>query len=426
VALKGKGPAGFLEASAAAAERLRSEPLPPLLVLAGEEPFLKERLIDAALAAAGGSAETFAPRAGESDAVAGLRLLDLWRTPTLFGGGRLIVARGADGLLGGARGAACEAVLDGPAPPHRLLLTVEALDGRSRLAKRLKEDRALIALPPLRDSPPPWQSGPATTDTELNQWIRAEAAGFGLRVDLAVADELGQRIGNEPAALSRKLEQLATLLGRDRALTLQEVRDHVRRTSARLLSLYEDALRAGDIARALDRLDQMLLIGVMDHGGRLVAGPLAVDSVLRRVTANLARVIEVHEKLDPELRAALLAKPWERRPEHAEALSAILGGGGARVFLERDAKALPPDGTRAAFGLALEGLRALRDGHGLSLHALTVRLCRALGGGAGRAPVRPGERVASRAGAAGAWGGSGGGRSAGPGAGSRGTGGARW
>jgi DNA polymerase III delta subunit len=405
VALRGKGPSGFLELAAAARERLATGGLPPLVVLAGEEPFLKERLIDAAVAASGGSSETFAPRAGESDAAAGLRLLDLWRTPTLFGGGRLIVARGADGLLGGTRGAACEAILDGPPPPHRLLLTVEALDGRSRLAKRLKEDGALIALPPLRDSPPPWQSGPATTDTELNQWIRAEAALFGLRVDLAVADELGQRIGNEPAALSRKLEQLSVLLGRDRTLTLRDVRDHVRRTSARLLSLYEDALRAGDVTRALDRLDQMLLIGIMDASGRLVSGDLAVDSVLRRVTASLARVIEVHEKLTPALRAALAAKPWERRPGDAEELSAIFGGGGgARVFLERDAKALPPEGTRAAFELALGGLRALRDGQGLSLHALTVRLCRVLSppaaaAGTARAaavPPRPSPRSGPR------------------------------
>ncbi len=388
--MKGKGPSSFLEIAAAAQERLRSGPLPVLLVIAGEDGFLKERLIDTALAAAGGQGESFAPRAGESDAAAGLRLLDLWRTATLFGGQRLIVARGADGLLGGTRGTTCEAILDGPAPPHRLLLTVDALDGRSRLAKRLKEVGGVISLPPLRDSPPPWQSGPATNDTELNQWIRAEAANFGLRVDLAVADELGQRIGNEPAALSRKLEQLVVLLGRDRTLTLADVRDHVRRTSARLLSLYEDALRAGDVTHALDRLDQMLLIGVMDHGGRLVSGDLAVDSILRRVTANLARVLEVHEKLNPELRAALLAKPWERRAEHAEALSAIFGGGGARVFLERDAKALSPDGARAAFDLALTGMRALRDGTGLSLHALTVRLCRVLApaAAAGRRPDR--------------------------------------
>ena len=383
MAVKGKAPAGFLEIADAARARLAAGDLPPLLVLAGEEPFLKERLIDAAIAACGGEHETFTPRAGESDAAAGLRLLDAWRTATLFGGGRLIVARGADALFAGPRLPQFEATLDGT-PPHRLLLTVEALDGRSRLAKRLKESGALIALPPLRDSPPPWQAGPATLETELNAWIVAEARGFGLRADLPVADELAQRIGNEPAALSRRLEQLAVLLGTGRALTLDDVRSHVRRSSARLLALYEDSVRAGDVARALERLDQMLLLGVYDHTGRLVAGELVADVVLRRMTGNLAKVLEVHERLTPELRAALAAKPWQRRPEDAEAIAGLFGGGGARFFLERDVKASRPEAVREAFRLALTGLRSLRDGEGLSMHALTVRLCRALAAPDGR------------------------------------------
>ncbi|HEX5008995.1 MAG TPA: hypothetical protein VFY71_01245, partial [Planctomycetota bacterium] len=95
---RGKAP-GFLELRDAALERLAHAPLPPLIVLAGEEPFVKERLIESAAQTAGGEVESFAPRAGEPDDAAAERLLQAWCTATLFGAGRLIVARDADKLL---------------------------------------------------------------------------------------------------------------------------------------------------------------------------------------------------------------------------------------------------------------------------------------------------------------------------------------
>jgi len=383
---RGKAP-GFLELRDAALERLARAPLPPLIVLGGEEPFVKERLVAAAVLAAGGEVETFAPRGGESDDAAAERLLQTWCTATLFGAGRLLVARDADKLLAGPRLARFEEVLDGGRPPHVLLVTLEALDGRTRLAKRLREDEALVSLPPLRDAPPPWHTGGPFLETELNLWLRDEAGRLGLRCDLAVADELARRMGNEPAALARKLEQMRVLVGAARPLTADDVRRHVRRSSSRLLAQYEDALRAGDAGAALDLLDRMLAEGVQDHTGRLVDGDQAADTVLRGLLAGLARVVAAHERLTPELRESLLRKPWQRSPEEQAALAGILGAGGRRVFLERDLRTVRPDSALAAFRLALHGLRALRDGRGASLHALTVRLARAHAP-AGRAPER--------------------------------------
>lgn len=366
----------FLEVRDAALERLAAGPLSPLVVLAGEEPYVKERLVEAAVAGSG-AADSFTPRAGESDGQAAERLLEEWATPTLFGGRRLIVARGADRLLAGPRLARFEAALDGEPPPHVLLVTLEALDGRSRLARRLRETGALVSLPALRDAPPPWHAGGPYLETDLNLWLRDEAARRGLACDLAAADELSRRVGNEPAVLARRLDQLAILVGGGRPLSVADVRRHVRRSSARLLALYEEALRAGDAGTALDLLDRMLAEGVQDLGGRMVDGDQAADTVLRGLVAGLARVIEAHERLGPELLAALQRKPWQRSEAEQEALAAVLGAGGRRVFLERDLRAVPCVAARDALRLALGGLRALRDGRGVSLHSLTVRLARA-------------------------------------------------
>ena len=366
---RGRAPT-FQQVRDAALTRLSATPLPPLLVLAGEEPYVKERLLDAAARTAGGEVEVFAARSGEPEGEAWMRLLDAWLTPMLFGGGRLLVARGADGLLSGPRLARLEAALDGDRPPHVLLLTVEAVDGRTRLARRLREADASVALPPLRDAPPPWHAGGPFLETELNLWIKDEAAALGLRCGLAAADELARRVGNEPAALARKLEQLSVLLGAGRELQVEDVRRHVRRSSARLLAAYDEALRAGDVAAALDVLDRMLSEGVYDHGG------LVAVAALRALLGNLARLVEAHERLTPELLEALGRKPWQRRPEESAALDEALGAGGRRVFLERDLRSVGPRSAQAAFGVALDGLRALRDGRGVSAHALTVRLAR--------------------------------------------------
>ncbi|MEK7861941.1 MAG: GAF domain-containing protein, partial [Chloroflexota bacterium] len=69
------------------------------VVLAGEEAFVKERLIEAVSRAAEGDVEVFSARAGEGDAAAFQRLLDTCTTPTLFGQGRVLLARDADALL---------------------------------------------------------------------------------------------------------------------------------------------------------------------------------------------------------------------------------------------------------------------------------------------------------------------------------------
>jgi DNA polymerase III delta subunit len=368
---------GFMDVFVEARTRLEQRPLPQLVVIAGEEAFVKERLIAAATGDRADDLEVFAQRPGESDAIAMRRLLDTWSTATLFGSARTILARGADKLFARERAQQFLEVLANE-PPQGLLITLGSLDGRSKLARKLREDGGLVSLPPLRDAPPPWITAKNNHETDLNQWLVAEARAQGIRLDLAAADELSRRVGNEPAALARKLEQLATLPDAGDKITARLVQRHVRRSSARLLAQYEDAIRGGDVRAGLDLLDRMLSEGVFDHTGRLVSGDEATDAVLRGLVSNFARTLEAHEQLPPELLAAMQRPPWQRSDPDKEALTAVFGAGGRRVFLERDVKATRRDGVAQAFRLGLAGLRNLRDGNGVSMHALTVKLTRAL------------------------------------------------
>jgi DNA polymerase III delta subunit len=367
----------FLDAWSAGLARFANDELPPLAIIAGEAPFVKERLLDAAYARVDGQVEVFAARPGEKDAQALRRLLDLWNTSTLFGGPQLVVARAVDTLLKGKGVQALEAALAQGAPPNRLLLTVSHLDGRSKLAKRLKATQGLVSLPALRDAPPPWHTGGPFLETDLNCWIVAEARAQGLTVPLAVADELARRIGNEPGRLAQKLSQLGVLLEQRDTLTVADVEQYVTYSSVRLLARYEDAVLAGRQDEALDLVDRMTREGVYDPFMRLVTGPAVGETVLRGLTSNLARVYQAHERLGPQLVAALSSKPWERSKPVSAALDEALGKGGPRVFLERDLRRITLRAAQAAFPLALQGLRRLRDGRGLSLHAHTVRLAQA-------------------------------------------------
>jgi len=352
----------------------------PLLVVAGEDATLIEPLVEAAQRGLGAEREAFLARPGEGEGAAARRLIDAWTTPTLFGGRRLILARDATRLLK-ARADDFLAVASGEHPPHTLLLTVGELDGRTKLARALKRHEALVALPPLRDSPPPWQADASPIETELNHWLVECARARGLSLPLDAAGELTARLGNEPGRLLQKLDQLAVLEGE--ALDRDAVRRHVQASSTQLLARYEDALRRGDGAAALGLLDQMSVAGVHDPFGRLVTGPEMVDAVLRGLVQRLARTLEAHEQLGPGAAAMLARPPWKRGADEAARIDAVLGRGGARVFVERDVRATTRDGAARAFTIALEGLRALRDGRGGSLHALTLRLARAL------APSRP-------------------------------------
>jgi len=373
----------FVDVWSEALSRLRQGPVPPLVLLAGEAAHPKERLIEAAVAGSGCEAEPFSVQPGENEARAFQRLLDDWGTPMLFGSGRLLVVRDAAGLVKNRLPKLMEHLEHGD-PPHRLLLCLPNVDGRSKLAKHLKRQGGLVSLPPLRDSPPPWHRGGPFLETDLNQWIVAEGRLQGLAVALPAAAALASRLGNEPGRIAQKLAQLALLVGD--TLRPEDVAAHVAHASTRLLTLYEEALQHGRVAEAAELADRMVHGGVSDPFGRLVTGAPVADVVLRGVCSNLARLLEAHESLSPELTASLAHPPWKRSADQKAALDAVLGSGGRRVFIERDLRRTREGGVRAAFREGLAALRALRDGEGASLHATSVRLARALAPRSGGRP----------------------------------------
>jgi DNA polymerase-3 subunit delta len=128
------------------------------------------------------------------------RVLDDVRTPTLFGGGRVVVVEDAGEMLRGAL-EAFAAYAERPAAGALLVLVASGLDGRLKGAKQLKEAAEVVPCEP----PRPW---------ELAKWVRERARdAYGLQAGEAAAGALRRLVGDDmgllDAALARLREQIA-------------------------------------------------------------------------------------------------------------------------------------------------------------------------------------------------------------------------
>ena len=374
MAVRGKPPS-YLEAVKEACTRFKTPPLPSLIVVSGTDRYLMNPVIKTVVGAAGGETDPSAVQDGGHTKAAFKKILTQWTTPTLFGGQMVILVDDADWLVKKEYLAELTAIED---PPHLLLLCVKSKpDGRQRGTKALKQSGGLVSLPVLRDSAPPWIDRPKPSDIELHHWICVQAQHRGLRMDLHAASTLFARVGNSPAQLVQKIEQLSILCeGED--VTKEDVEEHILYTSSRLLGLYDDASLRGNLTEALTLAGRMGREGVYDRNNRLVMGPAATDVVLRSWGSRLVRLIGAHEQLTDSAVMALSAKPWERNAADQQALDTVIGTAPSRVFLERDLRSLPSQNAREGLNTIIECLRNARDGAGTSFMTATVRLVRCL------------------------------------------------
>ncbi|HEX5135810.1 MAG TPA: DNA polymerase III subunit delta [Planctomycetota bacterium] len=166
-----------------------------VVLILGPERFLARQAVEGVLARNPGLEVTRYTGEGTLPS----QVLDDVRTPTLFGGGRLVVVDDAGDLLKGAL-EAFAAYAAHPTPAALLVLVAHGLDGRLKGAKQLKEAAEVIPC----EAPRPY---------ELARWIRERARdAYGLQAGDAAAGALRRLVGDDlgllDAALARLREQL--------------------------------------------------------------------------------------------------------------------------------------------------------------------------------------------------------------------------
>jgi DNA polymerase-3 subunit delta len=177
--------------------------LPPVCLLAGEDPGLRRRALEHLRSALGGDVdeEHFD---GDFDPA---ELADALQTLPFFSGARLTVLRA--GRLTGERAERLLALAARVQAPNYLALLLEKLDKRSRLYKRLAE--VTVDCSPLGEA-------------ELRRSVQYFLKQRGVRADADAVEYILLAGGNSVESLENRVEALALLINDGETLTAEQVR----------------------------------------------------------------------------------------------------------------------------------------------------------------------------------------------------------
>jgi DNA polymerase III delta subunit len=265
-------------------ERLASG-LPPALVVRGEEGWYRHqaalRLVELANER---GLEVCRHDTGDPEYRAA-SLLDDLAGGALFGGGRLVLVRGAGELLRkGSRHhseAAVKAILARIERPGEdcIVLDAPSLRADSKVAKALAPQELLFSFRKLWDTPPPWKPDPRSV--ELVQWILGRARERGLKLKPEQAVYVAAATGNDLAALDGQLERAAQAGGTLEAAVVWD-------PGASPWAIAEQ-LVDGVAARAVMGLESLFKGGFVGKDGRREMAPEALVAMLGPAVSGKAR-----------------------------------------------------------------------------------------------------------------------------------------
>lgn len=405
--------------------RASTVPLPPVVVLAGAERWFREAAVEALIARVfpagdpGGGVLRLSARDPE-DRLRVPQAVEELRAASLFGAGRVVVVEhpeavagaaaaedgeeeGEDGVpavagaaAGPAEGAAApakrsrsplldlalpalEAAIDGAL---LLLSTSRPVKGKGAVpvATLAKHGALVVDCRALYDAPAPWERGAAPHEHELARHLVARMkARFRRRLDAAEAHALTRRVGSDLDALEKALQTLALYVGERAAVTAADVDACFQGEREDPVWPLVDAVLAGRLPEAVERLHAALTEGLADVRGPAVTRPEALFPLIsgallagyRRVLAG-AEMLARGEGEEAVARAAglpaFLAAPHVARCRRDPA--DWLGRHGAFLEAERGVKGggVPPE---------------------VALERLVVALGAPAGGSAGRVGPRP-------------------------------------
>ena len=312
---------------------LKKEALPSVITIAGQEDFLKREGIQEILRSRYGDTtppEECVRLQGDKKVQEG-QLTDLFdelRTPSLFGGDRTIIVDHATPFLK-LDPEAWVNILKDDWNGILLVLVVDELDGRTKVAKALQKHGWVLQAAKPFHRPPPWQPNAPLWENDLNRWIVARARKQTLQIDPPTAHLLMSRIGPNLADLAGVLERLATVLGGKGTITRDLVEKHTPDGEESNLFELVDTYLLGDRRRTLALTRDVLHRGSVDSRGSRVTDPSAL--LMQFIGATLRRVRQlrvVHSTLaaggddQAVMQAAGIARPFlPRIKEQARANS---------------------------------------------------------------------------------------------------------
>jgi DNA polymerase-3 subunit delta len=184
---------------------------------------------------------------------------------SLFGGGPFVLVRNLD-AWNAAQKAVIVAYLEDPAPEADLVLLGKKLDARERLLAAVKKSGEIHTF----EQP---------TGKALIRWVVGHAKGLDLDLPEDVAGGLIERCSGDKQRLANETEKLALYVA-DRPATEEDVEALCPPDVQSNIFAFVDALAAGDRARALELLEDLISTG---------EPPLRLTYMVRRQFRLVAR-----------------------------------------------------------------------------------------------------------------------------------------
>jgi DNA polymerase-3 subunit delta len=311
----------------------------PVYVLAGGDPYLVTRVVDALKeavvppAARSFNLDVLEPKLGAAAVVGAARTLPM------MGRRRLVLVRDAETL--GAEGLeGLRKYLDEPSPDAVLTLICGKVDGRMKFFQAAKKKGWLHDL---------------VVPRQLVPWILEEARRRRVRFQPDAARRLADVVGRDLARLASAIEQLALYVSGDKAVRVDDVDELIAETRERTVFELMNAVGSGDragalraVARLFDQRESAVGVAMMlaRHYRQLAAARELLGE--RAPTAELPRLLGV-----PPFAIEPLLKQARRLPERGvraaftllaqadrDLKGPIKAAWGERIVIERLADAL--------------------------------------------------------------------------------------
>ncbi len=289
---------------------LAKEGPPPVLVLAGEDAYLREDVI-ARLRAAGGDRVSITEHDGSDTHLAIATVLDEARTAPFLEPRRLVILRRAERHLQSADDAAALAgYIEKPAPWSCLCVVVGTLDERRSFAKAAIKAKVVVdASCPDAASAESWVA--KTLDREHGKTLARDAARM-------LVDLTGPDLGRLAPAVAK-----LSLLAADRdTVGAEDVRALVGRERGEKPWELADGIVDGDLRKALRAMTTMLRDGLENPDGSRETNPTAIVlRLLPMIYRGVGESIRARIVMDAKRRGrsapsaeAAIGKlaPWQR------------------------------------------------------------------------------------------------------------------
>ncbi|PCJ12225.1 MAG: hypothetical protein COB10_07665 [Planctomycetota bacterium] len=137
-------------------------------------------------------------------------LFDEIRTPNLFGAGPVVILSEAQNWLKVDPDSWCE-LISAPMPGSMLILTLNSLDGRSKVSKKIIAHGLHVCADRPFHRPPPWQPDARPWEHEMNSWVVNRFRKKKLEATPQVGQLLIDRVGPQMDQLAATIEKISTI-----------------------------------------------------------------------------------------------------------------------------------------------------------------------------------------------------------------------